>query len=53
MLPVYLDASMSDEQLISFNAGTHRDVIHMATADYCRLVRPVVVPLTRAEAAHG
>lgn len=53
MLPVYLDASMADEQLISFNAGTHRDVIHMTTADYSRLVRPVIVTLTRAEAAHG
>jgi Ala-tRNA(Pro) deacylase len=53
MLPVYLDAGMADEQLISFNGGTHRDVVHMTTSDYCQLVRPVIVSLTRAEAAHG
>ena len=52
-LPVYLDASMADERLIAFNGGTHRDVIHMTTAEFRRLARPVVVPLTRAEAAHG
>jgi Ala-tRNA(Pro) deacylase len=52
-LPVYLDARMAEGELISFNAGTHRDVIHMITADYCRLVRPAVVSLTRAQAAHG
>ena len=53
MLPVYLDAGMADERLIAFNGGTHRDVIHMPTSEFRRLVRPVVVPLTRAEAAHG
>jgi len=53
MLPVYLDASMADERLIAFNGGSHRDVIHMLTSEYRRLVRPVIVPLTRAEAAHG
>lgn len=52
-LPVYLDAAMADEHMIAFNGGTHRDVIHMATSEFRRLVRPVVVPLTRAEAAHG
>jgi len=53
MLPVYLDAAMADEHLIAFNGGTHRDVIHMPTSEFRRLSRPVVVPLTRAEAAHG
>lgn len=53
MLPVYLDASIAEERLIAFNGGTHRDVIHMPTSEYRRLVRPVIVPLTRAEAAHG
>ena len=33
--------------------GTHNDVIHMLTAEYRRLVRPVIVPLARVEAAHG
>ena len=52
-LPVYLDAGIADERLIAFNGGTHRDFIHMLTAQYRRLVRPVIVPLARAEAAHG
>lgn len=52
-LPVYLDAGIADERLIAFNAGTHRDLIHMLTSEYRRLVRPVIVPLTRAEASHG
>lgn len=52
-LPVYLDAGLAEERLIAFNGGTHSDVIHMLTAEYRRLVRPVIVPLARAEAAHG
>ena len=52
-LPVYLDAGLAEERLIAFNGGTHDDVIHMLTAEYRRLVRPVIVPLARAEAAHG
>ena len=52
-LPVYLDSSMADEPLIAFNGGTHRDVIHMRMAEFLRLAHPVVVPLTRATAAHG
>lgn len=53
MLPVYLDAAMAEERLIAFNGGTHRDVIHMLTAEFQRIVRPLVAPLTRTKAAHG
>jgi Ala-tRNA(Pro) deacylase len=53
MLPVYLDAAMAEERLIAFNGGTHRDVIHMLTAEFRRIVRPVIAPLTRIKAAHG
>jgi Ala-tRNA(Pro) deacylase len=53
MLPVYLDAAMAEERTIAFNGGTHRDVIHMLTAEFRRIVRPVVAPLTRTTAAHG
>jgi len=41
-LPVYLDRSIANQEFIAFNAGTHRDLIHMRTADFKRLVRPVV-----------
>lgn len=52
--PVYLDASLAGEDTIAFNAGTHREVIHMKTAEYRRLVSPSVVSLVREPAtAHG
>lgn len=41
-LPVYLDRELADQQFIAFKAGTCRDVIHMKTTDFCRLVQPVV-----------
>ena len=46
-LPVYLDGSLAAEEEIAFNAGTHRDVIHMKTADFRRLVKPMVVSIVR------
>ncbi len=53
-LPVYLDSSLAAEPEIVFNAGTHREAIHMRTADYRKLVNPTVVPLSRAETPrHG
>ncbi|MDR3703055.1 MAG: YbaK/EbsC family protein [Candidatus Sulfopaludibacter sp.] len=53
-LPVYLDSSLAAEPEIVFNAGTHREAIHMRTADYRRLVSPTVVSLARAETPrHG
>ena len=41
-LPVYLDQQIADQPFIAFNAGTHRDVIHMRTGDFQVLIRPVV-----------
>jgi Ala-tRNA(Pro) deacylase len=42
------------EDTIAFNAGTHKEVARMRTADYRKLVRPLVVPLAReAAASHG
>jgi Ala-tRNA(Pro) deacylase len=41
-LPVYLDREVANQEFIAFNAGTHRDVIHMKVADFQDLVRPVV-----------
>uniref|UniRef100_Q01U87 YbaK/prolyl-tRNA synthetase associated region n=1 Tax=Solibacter usitatus (strain Ellin6076) TaxID=234267 RepID=Q01U87_SOLUE len=51
---VYLDSSLAGEDTIAFNAGTHREVIHMKTAEFRRLVSPSVVSLVREPAAaHG
>jgi Ala-tRNA(Pro) deacylase len=41
-LPVIVDGSLAEQQFIAFNAGTHRDVIHLGYADYKRLVNPAV-----------
>ena len=52
--PVYLDTSLAGQDTIAFNAGTHREVIHMKTAEYRRLVSPTVVSLVREPAtAYG
>ncbi len=40
-LPVYLDREVAGQEFIAFNAGTHRDVIHMRVADFQQLVKPV------------
>lgn len=51
-LAVYLDTSLAAEPAIAFNAGTHRDEVHMSTAEYRRLAAPTVAPLVREVAAH-
>jgi Ala-tRNA(Pro) deacylase len=51
---VYLDSSLAGEETIAFNAGTHREVIHMSTAVYRKLVKPIIVSLAREPAMrHG
>ena len=52
-LPVYLDSTLSGRDHIAFKAGTHREVIHMRTAEYCRLARPAVASLIHTEVADG
>lgn len=49
-LAVYLDSSIAAEPTIAFNAGTHRDVIHMPTAEFRRLADPIIVSLVREPA---
>jgi Ala-tRNA(Pro) deacylase len=41
-MPIYLDRALADREFITFTAGTHRDVIHMRTADFRLLTIPVV-----------
>lgn len=44
-MAVYLDVSLSEEPYIVFNAGTHRDAIHMRVADYIQLTDSTIVRL--------
>jgi Ala-tRNA(Pro) deacylase len=46
-IPVYADEGLASEETIAFNAGTHRDVIHMRFDDYQRLAKPRMVALSR------
>ncbi len=41
-LPVLVDTSVAEQEFIVFNAGTHRDVIHMHYGDFRRLVDPAI-----------
>ncbi|MFB3776186.1 MAG: aminoacyl-tRNA deacylase [Bryobacteraceae bacterium] len=50
-LPVYVDSALASEETIAFNAGTHRDVIHMRFDDFRRLAQPKLVALSRHAAA--
>jgi Ala-tRNA(Pro) deacylase len=50
-MPVYVDSRLGGDDMITFNAGTHRDVIHMHFADFKRLVNPEVAPFSRRAGA--
>ena len=50
-LSVYLDSALAGEPTIAFNAGSHREVIHMPTAEFRRLAHPAVVSLAREPVA--
>ncbi len=50
-LPVYVDSRLAGEDMITFNAGTHRDVIHMHFRDFERLVQPSIVAFSRRAGA--
>jgi len=41
-VPTYVDKSLTDEEFIVFEAGTHSDAIKMSYADYVRLAKPQV-----------
>ncbi|SPF43428.1 YbaK/prolyl-tRNA synthetase associated region [Candidatus Sulfotelmatobacter kueseliae] len=50
-MAVYADASLGENEEITFNAGTHRELVRMAWADVVRLVNPKVVNLTHRSLA--
>jgi Ala-tRNA(Pro) deacylase len=49
--PTYLDSCLAGEDMIAFNAGNHREVMHMRTSEYRRLVSPSIISIVR-EPAH-
>jgi Ala-tRNA(Pro) deacylase len=50
-LPVYVDSRLAGEDTITFNAGTHRDVIHLHFRDFERLVNPAILSFARRPGA--
>jgi len=45
-MAVYADASLADNEEITFSAGSHRELVRMSWTDMARLVNPTVAPLT-------
>jgi len=47
-IPVWVDPALSKQREIVFNAGNHKQTVHMAYADFARLVQPRVLALSHA-----
>jgi prolyl-tRNA editing enzyme YbaK/EbsC (Cys-tRNA(Pro) deacylase) len=45
-MPVYADASLADNEEITFSGGTHRELVRMHWEDIFRLVNPTLAELT-------
>jgi Ala-tRNA(Pro) deacylase len=52
-LPVYVDDTLCGEDIIAFNAGTHRDAVYLRFSDFVKLVQPEFVPFSRSNKAAG
>ncbi len=50
-VPTYVDRSLTEDESIVFQAGTHTDTIRLAYKDYERLVKPVVAEFAHSPAA--
>lgn len=54
-LRVFADSSLAGDKEITFNAGTHRELVQLAFSDFERLVEPTIVdlamPLSTSRAA--
>jgi Ala-tRNA(Pro) deacylase len=52
-LPVYVDRSLTEDEYVVFEAGTHSEAIRMRYWDFAALVFPVVVEFHRSPSAVG
>jgi len=50
-VPVFVEENLTKDKEISFNAGTHNELMRIAYADFDRLVLPVVTTFSSARAA--
>jgi Ala-tRNA(Pro) deacylase len=47
-VPVYVDQTLTQDQMIVFQAGTHTDTMRIRYADFVRLVKPTLVDIARS-----
>jgi Ala-tRNA(Pro) deacylase len=52
-MAVYADESLTEDEEITFNAGTHRELLRMAWADLVRLAEPRIVQITKQRVARN
>lgn len=52
-MAVYVDESLTSLKEITFNAGTHRDLMRMDWGDLARLAQPRIVQITKAKIAEA
>lgn len=50
-VPVFVDATLREDESITFNAGTHTDTIRLTYTDFERLVDPVVAEFSRTSSS--
>ena len=50
-MAVIADESLTTNQEITFNAGTHRELMRMDWVDFARLVEPTIIKITKSQAA--
>jgi Ala-tRNA(Pro) deacylase len=48
-LPVYVEETLTEDEIIVFRAGTHTDTMSVSYADFERLVEPTVAELAARE----
>jgi Ala-tRNA(Pro) deacylase len=49
-MEVFADSSLAVDKEIAFNAGSHRELVRMAFADFRGLVNPIMLPLAAGKA---
>ena len=50
-MPVFVEESLTTNNEIAFNAGTHNELIRLSYEDFAKLVQPKVMTFVHAKAA--
>jgi len=52
-IPVFAEESLAKDDMIAFNAGTHRELIRLHWADFVRLVEPRIIRFAAGRVAEA